>query len=119
MAENNNQPKSQSQGGQVQKNGNHQTRNRNYQGKNRNNRYNRLPQNNASQTQVQSGEEQPSRAQNKNGHKPYNRSKNYNNRFEGKKLPAIETVEDIAADIRRIEKEIKLEIKEIGTMTLG
>ena len=34
-------------------------------------------------------------------------------------MPAIETAEDIAADISRIEKEIELEIKEIGTMTLG
>ncbi len=119
MAENNNQSKPQNQGGQGQKNGNHQTRNRNYQGKNRNNRYNRPQQNNVSQTQVQSGEEQQPRTQNKSGHKSHNRSKNYNNRFEGKKLPAIETVEDIAADISRIEKEIKLEIKEIGTMTLG
>ena len=98
MAENNNQPKPQGQGGQGQKNGNQQ---------------------NNAQTQAQNGEEQP-RPQNKGGgHKPHNRSRNYNNRFEGKKLPAIETVEDIASDISRIEKEIELEIKEIGTMTLG
>ena len=114
MAENNNQPKPQGQGSQGQKSGNYQNRNRNYQNKNRNNRYNRPQQNNASQ--AQKGEEQQSKPQNKGGHKPHNR---YKNRFEGKKLPAIETVEDIAADISRIEKEIELEIKEIGTMTLG
>lgn len=116
MAENNNQAKPQGQGGQGQKNGNYQNRNRNYQNKNRNNRYNRPQQNNASQSQAQKGEEQQSKPQNKGGHKPHNR---YKNRFEGKKLPAIETVEDIAADISRIEKEIELEIREIGTMTLG
>ena len=115
MAENNNQPRP-----QGQKNGGYQNRNRNYQNKNRSSKNNRPQQNNNAQTQPQNqnGEEQH-KQQNRGAHKPYNRSKNHNNRFEGRRLPAIETVEDIAADISRIEKEIELEIKEIGTMTLG
>ncbi len=125
MAENNNQPRPQNQGGQGQKNGNYQNRNRSYQNRNRSNKSGR-PQQGAQG--ASSGEEppkavsqqnNPSRQQSRSGHKGYGRSKSYNNRFDNKKLPAIETVEDIAADISRIEKEIQLEIKEISAMTLG
>jgi hypothetical protein len=35
------------------------------------------------------------------------------------RVKTVETVEDIKADIARIEKEIELEIKEIKTMRLG
>ena len=120
MADNTNQPKTQNQGGQGQKNGSYQNRNRNYRNRNRNN--NRPVAAAGAQTQqtAPKTEGQPSRPQNQNrGGKPHNRPKNYGNRFEGKKAPAVETVADIAADISRIEKEIELEIKEIGAMNLG
>lgn len=58
-----------------------------------------------------------SSSQNRGTHRNYGKSKN--NRFDDKKINAIETVDDISADILRIEKEIELEIKEITAMTLG
>ena len=44
MAENNNQPRPQNQGGQGQKNGNYQNRNRSYQNRNRSNKSGRPQQ---------------------------------------------------------------------------
>ncbi len=40
-------------------------------------------------------------------------------RFNSNRIRAVETAEDIKADIMRIEKEIELEIKEIRSMRLG
>ena len=72
-----------------------------------------------SKPQQSNRQEQPrnAAAQNKSAHRPYNKPKNH--RFDEKKINAIETVDDISADILRIEKEIELEIKEIAAMTLG
>ena len=55
----------------------------------------------------------------KNGNFKYNKNKNFNNNRPQRKDPAVETVDDIQADMQRISKEIDLEIKEIGSMTLG
>ena len=56
----------------------------------------------------------------KNGNFKYNKYKNFNNNNRPqRKDPAAETVADIQADMQRISKEIDLEIKEIGSMTLG
>lgn len=61
------------------------------------------------------------------GNGRYNGNRNRNNHYRKNnyhkhnkpKLPVEETLEDIKADISRIEKEIQLEIKEITTMRLG
>lgn len=54
----------------------------------------------------------------KNNYYRHNKYKNFNKQAP-KKDPAVETIQDIQADMKRISKEIDLEIKEIGSMTLG
>ncbi|MBE7057268.1 MAG: hypothetical protein E7388_07520 [Ruminococcaceae bacterium] len=127
MAENNEQrPQGQRN---PEKKGNY-NRNRNYQNRNRNHNKSQSQQNQQGQQSrpvnhselkdAQAKETKPNQSNpNKGGHKNFNKNKNYSNRFEGKKIQHVETVEDIKSDMARIEKEIELEIAEIGAMTLG
>lgn len=55
----------------------------------------------------------------RNNYYRHNKNKFYNKQQNIKRDPAVETVQDIQADMQRIAKEIDLEIKEIGSMTLG
>lgn len=61
--------------------------------------------------------------QNRNRYNGRNRNNHYRkNNFHKNnrpKVPVEETLEDIQADMVRIEKEIELEIKEITSMRLG
>ena len=61
--------------------------------------------------------------QNRNRYNGRNRNnhfrKNNFHKSNRPKVPVEETLEDIQADMARIEKEIELEIKEITSMRLG
>lgn len=119
MAENNEQrpqgQRSPERKGGYNRNRNHQNRNRNF------NKPLQAQQENKSgnQTDVSKDNRVNQQNSNKGIHKNFNKSKNHNNRFEGKKIHHVETVEDIKSDMARIEKEIELEIEEISAMTLG
>ena len=54
-----------------------------------------------------------------NNKKQNNRKDFYNKNKGNRRIRVEETLEDIAADMLRIEKEIQLEIKEIISMRLG
>lgn len=81
---------------------------------------------NHNQGQQQNQQQGQNQGQSRNNNR-YNGNRNRNNHYRKNnyhkhskpKLPVEETLEDIAADIIRIEKEIQLEIKEITTMRLG
>ena len=61
--------------------------------------------------------------QNRNRYNGRNRNNHYRkgnfHRNNRPKVPVEETLEDIQADMARIEKEIELEIKEIASMRLS
>jgi len=109
---------------------------------NNNTRNTRQPENKTEGRQAQGGPQQPQQNRpwrNDNykrdgqGYKSYNRDfrdggHNRDNNIRtgnpttasiAKKIKTEETIEDIRADLARIEKEIELEIKQIATMRLG
>lgn len=63
---------------------------------------------------------QPENAGNNPGSIPYNKKNNFRGgRREKQNIKLEETVDDIRNDLKRIEKEIELEIKEINALKLG
>lgn len=94
---------------------------RNNQANSSNNNYNRYP--NRQDRQPSYKDYPVKEAVKDNGPDNSNRdnARRYNNlpRYSNQKIKVDETIEDIKADIIRIEKEIELEIKEIKTLKLG
>ena len=63
---------------------------------------------------------QPENVGNDPSGNPYNRKNNFRGgRKEKQNIKLEETVDDIRNDLKRIEKEIELEIKEINALKLG
>lgn len=63
---------------------------------------------------------QPENVGNNPSGNPYNRKNNFRGgRKEKQNIKLEETVDDIRNDLKRIEKEIELEIKEINALKLG